>query len=88
MKRARRSALAWLVFAIVAVALHVLAGRALAGTDIVAEVLVGRGAGSVLLAVALVSSRMYLFLLAPGWALHIAARTWLERRAATTLTKA
>lgn len=80
MKRARRSAVRWLITVAIAALLHFASGRALAGRDIVASLLVGREPSALLLAAVLLMSRLFLYLLAPGWALHIAVRTWLEKR--------
>jgi hypothetical protein len=79
-RRARRSAVSWLIAVAIAALLHFSSGRALADRDIVASLLVGREPSALLLAVVLLLSRLFLYLLAPGWALHIAVRTWLEKR--------
>jgi hypothetical protein len=78
-KRVPRGAIAWLVVVVAAFALHTIGGRVLAGEDVVAAVLVGRGATALLAAFVLVSSRLFLYLLAPAWALHVAVRAFLER---------
>jgi hypothetical protein len=79
-KRVPRRAIAWLIVVAAFAALHTASGQALASRDIVASVLVGRDPMTLLGAAVLLMSRLFLYLLAPGWAIHIAVRTWLERR--------
>lgn len=75
-----RRSVAWGVCVGLALVVHTVCGRFLASRDIFASLL---GAGDPLPAFAaavLVGSRLFLYLLAPGWALHIVVRTALERR--------
>lgn len=71
----------WLVFTLLAALAHAFCGRVAAGHDLVAAVLVHRDVLVILAAAALVIARMFLFFLAPGWALHIAVKAWLLHRA-------
>jgi hypothetical protein len=80
-KRVPRRAIAWAVAVAAALVLSSLCGRLLAERDIVSAVLSAREPQLVLAALALVLCRLFLYLLAPGWALYIALRTLLERRA-------
>jgi hypothetical protein len=74
-----RRAVAWLVVMGAAAIAHTVCGRLVAGGDIIADALSGRG-GRLLLALILVLLRLFLYLLAPGWALYIALRGALEHR--------
>jgi hypothetical protein len=80
MKRALRCT------ATVALALivHALAGRALAGRDVLHALLQGDRWGTAALLAALVAARAFLYFLAPGWALHIAATAAIQRWQART----
>ncbi len=75
----------WLVFTILAALVHAFCGRLVAGHDIVAAALVHHDIPLVLAALALVVARLFLFFLAPGWALHIAAKAYLLHRAQRSL---
>jgi hypothetical protein len=85
MKRARATwppgTWTWLLFAGFAALVHAFCGRIVAGHDILAALLLHRDIPVLLAAAALVIARLFLFLLVPGWALHIAVRAWLLRRA-------
>ena len=71
---------AWLTFTVVALAVHVALGRLVGGRDLIAGLLVHHDVALGLGAVALVLARFALFLLAPGWALHVAVTTYLSSR--------
>jgi len=70
----------WLTFTVVALAVHVGLGRVVGGRDLIAALLVHHDVPLALGAVALILARFALFLLAPGWALHIAVTTYLASR--------
>lgn len=76
-----RRAVAWMVCVGIALFLHTICGRFLAGRDIFASLLGARDPGPAFCAALLVPARLFVYLLAPGWALHIAVRALLERRA-------
>lgn len=78
MKRAVRCAIA-VGAALVA---HTVAAHLLAGRDVVLAVLAGERGPTVALIAVLFAARLFLYLLAPGWVLHVAATVLLERRAA------
>jgi hypothetical protein len=75
MKQVPRSAVVWLVVVTAAGVVHAITGRVLGSRDLVAAVLMGRDPYLLLGALALLLSRLFLYLLAPGWALHIAVRS-------------
>lgn len=54
---------------------HWILGRVLASSDVLARVLVGRDVLTVLLVVATLGIRLFLYLVAPGWALFVLARS-------------
>ncbi len=58
---------------------HHVAGRVLAGRDIVQAVLAGDDLSTGALALVLLAARLFLYLLAPGWALHELVKIGLER---------
>jgi hypothetical protein len=62
-----------------ALAVHTLTGHALAGHDVILALIHGDRWRTVALLTALVAARAFLFLLAPGWALHVAAKILLDR---------
>lgn len=72
---------AWLFSTVLAALVHAFCGRVAAGHDLVAAVLVHRDVLVILAAAALVIARMFLFFLAPGWALHLVVKAWLLHRA-------
>jgi len=74
-KRARPCAVA----VAAALVVHTLAGHALAGHDVILALLTGARRTTAALIAALVAARLFLFLLAPGWALFVAAKILLER---------
>ncbi len=62
-----------------ALVVHTAAGHALAGHDVILALLKGdRWTTAALLAV-LLAARLFLYLLAPGWVLFVAAKILLER---------
>jgi hypothetical protein len=76
-RRARMFAIAVASAAIV----HAIAGRHLGAVDPIGSLL-GRGdAGVVIAAIGVAGARLFLFFVAPGWALHIAVRALLRRAA-------
>jgi hypothetical protein len=77
-----RRALAWLVLVVLAATLHAVLGRVVGDRDLVAVAVSRRDLWVVVAAAALLLTRVFLYLLAPGWALYLAARTALERRLA------
>jgi hypothetical protein len=81
-----RRAIVWAASVAVAGATQVLCARFLAGRDIVAALLGGDLAQVGLAVAALLAARLFLFLLAPGWALYvlatIAVEGYVRRRAA------
>jgi hypothetical protein len=82
-----RGAILWLVVVAAAGVVHAIMGRALADEDVVAAVL-RRDPEVVLAVAALLISRLFLYLLAPGWALYLAVRTLIERGRAESTVKA
>lgn len=76
-----RGLVPWALLTVVAVLLDWALGRALFETDVIAAVLRLRPA-PLLAAAILYFLRLYLYFLAPAWALHLAVRTALERRMA------
>lgn len=74
-----RRAVAWAVCVGVALIVHTACGRFLASRDIFASLLGARDPGPAFCAALLVPARLFLYLLAPGWALYIAVRTVIER---------
>jgi hypothetical protein len=75
-----RPLLPWAVTVALAGAAHLLAGSYLAGRDVVLAILVGGRVSVALVVLVLLVSRLFLFLLAPGWALYLLARMALARR--------
>lgn len=78
MKAIPRRAILWLLAVAAAGVAHAITGRMLAEHDLVAAV-IRVDLRVVLAAAALMISRLFLYLLAPGWALYIATRTLIER---------
>lgn len=74
-----RRALPCAVAVVTALAVQALAGRLLAGRDVVLALLGGSQGPTPALIAALVGARLFLFLLAPGWALHVAMKALVER---------
>jgi hypothetical protein len=74
-----KRAVAWAVTVALAGAAHALCGRFLAGRDVVVALLVESRAEIVLVIAALLLARLFLFLLAPGWALYLIATLAVER---------
>jgi hypothetical protein len=64
----------------IAAVVHAVAGRWLADRDVVLALLVGERGWAVAAIVALVAARLFLFLLAPGWALYVLGTMALSRR--------
>jgi hypothetical protein len=58
---------------------HALAGRYLAGHDVVLALLVGGRVGAALVVLALLLARLFLYVLAPGWALYVGVMLAVER---------
>jgi hypothetical protein len=56
---------------VAALAVHGLAGRWLAGRDVVLALIAGERGWAVAAIAALLAARLFLFLLAPGWALYV-----------------
>ncbi len=75
-----RRALPWAIAVALAGAAHVIAGRFLAGRDVVLAILVGGRVSVALVALALLLARLFLFLLAPGWALYVIVQAAIARR--------
>ena len=75
-----RRAIPWAVTVAIAAVVQAICGHLLAGRDVVLAILVGDRVVTVALIVALLAARLFLFLLAPGWALYLAATLALERR--------
>jgi hypothetical protein len=67
-----------------ALVVHTVAGHALAGHDVILALLTGQRWMTAALIAVLVAARLFLYLLAPGWALHVAAKILLERYRSTT----
>ncbi len=65
----------WAVTTALALVVHELAGRLLAGRDPIEAFLAGRYLSTGALVLLLAGARLFLFLLAPAWALHRLA-TW------------
>lgn len=75
-----RAARVWLVSTLVVLALHIALGRVVGGRDLIAALLVRHDVLLAIEAVLLILARLYLFLLAPGWALHVAVTAYLASR--------
>jgi hypothetical protein len=74
-----RRAVLWAIVVAMAGAAHALGGRFLAGRDVVVALFVeSRMEIAVVLAV-LLMARLFLFLLAPGWALYVVVALAVER---------
>lgn len=76
-RRVRALAIAVAAAAIV----HAIAGRHLGAVDPIARMVEHRDAGVVIAAIWVAVARLFLFFVAPGWALHMALRALLRRAA-------
>jgi hypothetical protein len=61
---------------------HTVAGRWLAGRDVVLAVLASERGWAIAAIAALLAARLFLFLLAPGWALYVLITVALARAGA------
>ena len=82
MKRLPRGALSCILVIASAALIHLAATRLLATRDLLAAVLTRFDPLGVLAAFALLSTRLFLFLLAPGWVLYVLAAHLLGKRSA------
>ncbi len=64
-----------------ALLVHAVTGRLLVDRDVVLALLLGAWVETAALVAVLLASRLFLYLLAPGWALYVAVTLVLERRA-------
>jgi hypothetical protein len=78
----RKRLFRWALWVAAAFVVHVLAGRELAGEDVIAVVLDvyhHRHDETLLFLAALVAARGFLYFLAPGWALYIVVTGLIQR---------
>lgn len=67
------------VFVGLAAVAHAFAGHLLAGRDVVLSILAGDRGVTLVLVLVLLATRLFLYLLAPGWVLYVVAVHALER---------
>lgn len=87
-KRALRAAITWLVVVVLVYVIHSVISRYLAGRDIVAALLAERDSTVAMAALMAVLTRLFVFVLAPAWALHIAIITLLRFMRARSFNRA
>ena len=76
-----RPGVGWAVVTATAGVVHALGAHVVAGTDVVLAVLIGGRLEIGLVVLALLVARLFLFLLAPGWALYVLVTMGMARHA-------